>query len=205
VRSRVTVVTRLRLAARLFTPPPPRPAPQKGRPRLVGARLANLACHVADPQAVWTPLAVSHCYGEQDRPGASLTQTAICSSTGCPPVPIRGVLIRDPRGTLPTHALLCTDRAAAPLQILTGVVRRWQLEVTFHEVRTHLGVATRAPGGGPRDPADHARAAGSLLPRDLTGTSGAHGTDQCIPRALSARRVRQDDSHRRRRPGAGPS
>jgi len=57
VRSRVTVVTRLRLDARLFTPPPPRLAHHKGRPRLVGERLPNLSCHVEDPQAVWTPLA----------------------------------------------------------------------------------------------------------------------------------------------------
>ena len=143
VRSNVTIVTRLRLDARLFAPPPPRPAHQKGRPRLVGERLPNLSCHIEDLQAVWTPLAVSNWYGEQDRPVEILTQTAIWYSTGFPPVPIRWVLIRDPRGTFPTQALLCTDLAAEPLQILAWFVRRWQLEVTFHEVRTHLGVETQ--------------------------------------------------------------
>jgi len=42
-----------------------------------------------------------------------------------------------------TQALLCTDLAAAPAQILACFVQRWQLEVTFEEVRRHLGVETQ--------------------------------------------------------------
>ena len=51
-----------------------------------------------------------------------------------PPVRIRWVLIRDPQGAF----VLCTDPSADPTQML-----RWQLEVTFQEVRTHLGVETQ--------------------------------------------------------------
>jgi hypothetical protein len=58
-------------------------------------------------------------------------------------VPIRWVLIRDPLGKFATHALLCTDQEADPLQVLQWFARRWQMEVTFHEVRTHLGVETQ--------------------------------------------------------------
>jgi hypothetical protein len=43
VRRRVVVVTRLRLDARLFAPPPPRTPRTIGRPRVVGARLPTLA------------------------------------------------------------------------------------------------------------------------------------------------------------------
>jgi hypothetical protein len=43
MRPVATVVTRLRLDARLFAPPPPRPPHQQGRPRLVGAWWAS-AC-----------------------------------------------------------------------------------------------------------------------------------------------------------------
>lgn len=53
------------------------------------------------------------------------------------------MLCRDPRGTFPTQALLCTDLEADPQQILAWFVQRWQLEVTFHEVRAHLGVETQ--------------------------------------------------------------
>jgi hypothetical protein len=93
VCSMATVVTRLRLDARLFSPAPQRPPHQKGRPRLVGERLPNLTCHVQDPEVVWTPLAVSRWYGEHDRPVEVLSQTAVWYSTGFPPVPIRWVLI----------------------------------------------------------------------------------------------------------------
>jgi hypothetical protein len=47
------------------------------------------------------------------------------------------------RGTFLTQALLCTDLAAEPQQVLAWFVQRWQLEVTFHEVRAHLGVETQ--------------------------------------------------------------
>ena len=77
-------------------------------------------------------------------PRVELTsQTAVWYRSGKPPVLIRWVLIRDPQGSFATQALLCTDPAADPTQILEWFVLRWQLEVTFHEVRTHLGVETQ--------------------------------------------------------------
>jgi DDE superfamily endonuclease len=143
VRGMATVITRLRLDARLFAPPPPRLPHQKGRPRLVGERLPNLTDHIQDPQAVWTRLTIPHWYSEPNRPVEVRSQTAMWYSTGFAPVPIRWVLIRDPRGAFRTQALLCTDLDADPQQILSWFVRRWQLEVTFHEVRAHLGVETQ--------------------------------------------------------------
>jgi hypothetical protein len=58
-------------------------------------------------------------------------------------VPIRWVLIRDPAGKFPTQALLCTDLKASAQQILAWFVQRWQLEVTFHAMRAHLGMETQ--------------------------------------------------------------
>ena len=69
--------------------------------------------------------------------------TAVWYHCGKPPVPIRWVLIRDPRGELDTQALLCTNPAVAPVQIVEWFVLRWQLEVTYQEVRAHLGVETQ--------------------------------------------------------------
>jgi hypothetical protein len=71
------------------------------------------------------------------------TGTAVWYHSGLPPVPLRWVLIRDPLGTFDTQALLCTDPAATPAQILGWFVQRWQLEITFEEVRRHLGVETQ--------------------------------------------------------------
>jgi hypothetical protein len=39
--------------------------------------------------------------------------------------------------------VLCTDLTADPLQIVSWFILRWQLEVTFREVRAHLGVETQ--------------------------------------------------------------
>ena len=58
-------------------------------------------------------------------------------------VPIRWVVIRDPEHRFKPQALLCTDLAQDPAQILSFFVRRWSVEVTFEEVRAHLGVETQ--------------------------------------------------------------
>jgi hypothetical protein len=63
--------------------------------------------------------------------------------SGQPPLPIRWVLIRDPQGEFKPQALLCTELKVKPIQIVKWFVLRWQLEVTFREVREHLGVETQ--------------------------------------------------------------
>ncbi len=141
-RAVATIVTRLHLDARLFAPPPPRVPKQKGRPRVVGTRLPTLAARLGDPTTIWTPLTVPFWYGETNRTIEIVSDTALWDSTGQPPVPVRWVLIRDPDDAFPSQALLCTDLDASPTQIVSWFVLRWHLEVTFHEVRAHLGVET---------------------------------------------------------------
>lgn len=51
--------------------------------------------------------------------------------------------MRDPLGRFDPQALLCPDPAQDPVQVLRWFVQRWQLEVTFREVRGHLGVETQ--------------------------------------------------------------
>ncbi len=38
---------------------------------------------------------------------------------------------------------MCTVLNIKPKQVVEWFIQRWQLEVTFHEVRTHLGVETQ--------------------------------------------------------------
>ena len=71
------------------------------------------------------------------------SQAAVWYHTGLPPVPIRWVLIRDPTQRFDPQALLCTDLAQSPLTIVSWFVRRWQVELTFQEVRKSLGVETQ--------------------------------------------------------------
>src|SRR4051812_30592269 len=53
----VTVVTRLRLDAALYDPPPPREPGTNGRPRVKGERQSTLAQRLLDPATVWETLA----------------------------------------------------------------------------------------------------------------------------------------------------
>jgi len=142
-RTPVTVITRLRLDAALYEPAPPRQPGQTGRPRLKGHRLPTLAAVATDPSTCWTSVTIAHWYGAGERPVELVSETAVWYHSGLPPVPLRWVLIRDPQGEFATQALLCTDCTLAPEQILTWFVQRWQLEVTFEEVRRHLGVETQ--------------------------------------------------------------
>jgi len=82
-------------------------------------------------------------YGEGPRVVEIVSRTAIWYHKGIPPLPIRWVVIRDPKGKFKTQALLCTDLKAKPEQILKWFIMRWQVEVTFQEVRAHLGVETQ--------------------------------------------------------------
>jgi hypothetical protein len=71
------------------------------------------------------------------------SQTAMWYSTGLFAVPLRWVLIRDPEGRFKTQALLCTDLDADQEEILRWFMKRWQLEVTFQQMRRHLGFETQ--------------------------------------------------------------
>ena len=140
--SPVTVVTRLRLDAALYAPAPLRQPGQIGRPALKGKRLPTLAKRLNDPRTVWQSVKVIW-YEGKERNVEVASGTAVWYHTGKPPVAIRYVLVRDPNGEFDTQALLSTNLEAAPLQIIAWFILRWRLEVTFQEVRLHLGVETQ--------------------------------------------------------------
>jgi hypothetical protein len=138
-----SVITRLRLDAALYDPPPPRPSGTKGRPRLKGKRRPTLEAVLADERTAWTTLRVEQWYGEGPREVEVATDTAVWYHAGKPPVAIRWVLIRDPQKEFNPQALLSTHPEHTPEQMLTWFVRRWTLEVTFEEARAHLGMETQ--------------------------------------------------------------
>lgn len=139
----ITFVTRLRLDAALYKPAPPRKPGQKGRPRLKGERLPNLSVVAEDSATVWMPVTVTSWYGGKERTVEIVSETAVWYHTGLPPVPLRWVLIRDPKEEFETQALLCTDLRADPERVISWFVRRWQMEATFQEARQCLGFETQ--------------------------------------------------------------
>jgi hypothetical protein len=143
LRQEITCVTRLRLDAALYRPAPPRQPGTIGRPRTKGERLPTLAEVLASKTTRWQRVTVPGWYGEGDRVVEICSDTAVWRHAGMPVVPIRWVLLRDPCRRFDPQALLCTDLAQEPLQVVRWFVQRWQLEVTFREVRDHLGVETQ--------------------------------------------------------------
>jgi hypothetical protein len=139
----ITFITRLRLDAALYEPAPPRLPGQMGRPRLKGERLPNLSAVAEDPATTWKTITVPDWYSEGEHAVEVSSATAVWYSTGLPAVPLRWVLIRDPKEEFDTQALLCTDLAADPERIISLFVRRWQMEATFQEVRQRLGFETQ--------------------------------------------------------------
>jgi DDE superfamily endonuclease len=142
VRNHVCVVTRLRLDANLFDFPPQR-RKGRGRPPIKGKPQKKLSALLKDRKVSWKRYRVGLWYGRTNRLVEIASGTALWYRAGVTPVPIRWLLVRDPKGELEPQAFLATDLKANPGDILSWFVSRWQLEVTFEEVRAHLGVETQ--------------------------------------------------------------
>jgi hypothetical protein len=138
----VTIITRLRLDAALYDPAPPRAPGARGRPRRKGARQPTLAARLSAPDTEWQRLTLAWYGGGAVRRDVA-TGTAVWYHAGLPPVALRWVLLRDPAGRAEPQALLSTNQSLSPTQLIEWFVRRWRLEVTFHEARAHLGIETQ--------------------------------------------------------------
>jgi hypothetical protein len=122
----IHLVSRLRLDAALYAP-----------------ALPSLSQRLNDSTTLWQSLCLSGWYGNTERPVEYTTGTAVWYHSGKPVVPLRWVLVRDPQAQFDPQAFLCTDLNATPADILLWFRQRWQVEVTFAELRAHLGVETQ--------------------------------------------------------------
>src|SRR5919201_6390798 len=132
----VHVLSRLRLDAALYAPPPPRRPGQKGRPRRRGDRLPALPQLIARRRC-WTRLPLV-LYGRAVTP-RNLTLEALWYGALRSQL-IRIVVVRDPSGRRRDEAFFCTDLDRDAAFILLTYSRRWTLEVTFHDSKQHLGL-----------------------------------------------------------------
>ncbi len=138
------LIVRFRLDAALYAPAPKHRRPgQRGRTPVKGKRLPSLEQVAQNAKTKWKRVVIPEWYGHGRRVVEIVSDTAVWYHSGQPPLPIRWVLIRDPKGKFKTQALLATDLTLTPRQIIKWFVLRWQLEVTYHEVREHLGVETQ--------------------------------------------------------------
>ena len=63
----VCMISRLRLDAGLYEPPPPRKPGTIGRPRVKGARLPSLEDRLTDPATAWRRVRIKGWYGRTER------------------------------------------------------------------------------------------------------------------------------------------
>jgi hypothetical protein len=138
----VTLVARFRWNAALYDPPPPPVPGKRGRKPRKGKRQPSLKERLVDPSTVWEKLSV-HWYNGAIKDVVAFSGTSLWHTPGKPPVWIRWVVVRDQAGELEDTPILCTDLRATALQIVEWFVPRWNIEVTFEELRAHLAVETQ--------------------------------------------------------------
>jgi len=126
----MTVVSRLRKDAALWTVPGPPRKGQRGRPRIYGADRIDLAKRAGQRRG-WTT-------GTFDLYGKSAVKRYKTFLATWGPVGgvIRVVLVDEPTGWI---AFFCTDVSASVADILTTVATRFSLEITFRDCKEVVG------------------------------------------------------------------
>lgn len=162
--------------------PPPRYC-GRGRPRLRGRRLPSPQLMARTRKRGWSAVTVE-IYG---RSVDLLVQSVECLWwTVAGPRLVRVVLARDPSGRYSDRAFFAMDPTLSPDQILTLASHRWDLEVTFRDLKQHLGLADpqngwwRRPAGERRKtkragPAPTRRRSRQAIERTVPFVLAVHG------------------------------
>lgn len=139
----IKLVSRLRLDACLHDFPGQQPKGKRGPKPKKGIEQPKLASRLTDPNTLWRTLKLPG-YGGDEKEIEIITGKSLWYRRGMAPVPIRWVLIRcleedhfEPR------AYFCSDINVSAEQIILWFIARWNIEVTFEELRAHLGFETQ--------------------------------------------------------------
>lgn len=138
----VSFISRLRLDAVLHDFPSPKPKGKRGPQAKKGERQPSLAQKLLDPATIWKKVTIPW-YGGFQKEIEFVSGVSLWYHRGTDPVAIRWVLVRAPDQSIKPAAFFCSDQNADPLFILKWFVSRWNIEVTFEEVRAHLGFETQ--------------------------------------------------------------
>jgi DDE superfamily endonuclease len=142
LKLKISLITRLKMNAALYDFPPLDVPGKRGRKKTKGARLFSFRDMIGMPELGWTEIVVEG-YGQKRKKLKYISNVSLWGADGFFPVPIRWVLTVDPEGELDSLPLMSTDLHLSPEKIVALYFRRWQIEVTFEEVREHLGVETQ--------------------------------------------------------------
>jgi hypothetical protein len=140
---RTTLVSRLRLDARLYGFPEVPPPGRRGRKPKKGKRLPSLKSLLDESGQPWSEAEEVAWYAGGRKAVRLLSGVCLWHTPGEEPVELRWVLVVDPTGEERPQAFFSTDTRMAPGRIVEVFVWRWNVEVTFEETRRHLGVETQ--------------------------------------------------------------
>lgn len=139
----IGLISRLKMNARLFHLPKPKPKGRPGRQSGIGKRLLLMSKRLTDRRIKWQTACFEEWYGNQAKKMQFCSGVAIWDSNKGVRVKVRWVLLKDPEGKLDPVLLACCDPDLTARQVIRFFVRRWRVEVTFAELRRHLGVETQ--------------------------------------------------------------
>ncbi len=142
VRSHVTMVSRLRLDANLFAPPPERKPGNHGRKTVKCARQPKLKGRLADATTIWRTVSVTNWYGNRPQVLDIAYDTTIWYHSGAA-VPIRWSLSAIRRATSNPRLSSAPTKPLIPSTSWGGSSGVGKVEITFQECRAHLGVETQ--------------------------------------------------------------
>ena len=142
IRHNATLVSRLRLDAKLFDYPPPTKE-GRGRPRKVGKRQTSLKERATNRTEPWKKMTVSW-YGGKKAQVTVLSGVSLWYDYSSKnfPIPVKWVLIKDVHCHNKPVVLFATDVDLSVEELIGLYVSRWTLETTFEETRRHLGMET---------------------------------------------------------------
>ncbi len=135
---RLTFVSKFYPNANLFEPPPPYSG--NGRPPVKGKELPEPAQVVRDTPEP-SVLTVAW-YGGERRRVEVVTGSGFWYRSGRPLVPVRWVFVRDRTGTHRDEYFFTTDVTMSPRAVIETYTGRWNIETTFQEARSYLGLET---------------------------------------------------------------
>jgi hypothetical protein len=141
-RRGVRLIAPLRLDAALYEPAAPREPGTNGRPRVKGQRLPTLAQVLSETKTTWQRIRVRW-YDGRWRVLEVTSSTAVWYRVGQPVLPLRWVLVRDPKGQHDPRAYFSTKPSDRARDIVVAFIQRWTIETTFEESRAHLGFETQ--------------------------------------------------------------
>lgn len=137
----VTLISRLKLNAALYEPAPAQIDGKRGRKRLKGDKAPSLHELIKNDNLVWQEQEIDW-YKDTRKKVRLSTGTNLWYTTRYKPLSIRWVVVQDIESGK-CQAFFSTDVTLSAAIIVEYFVLRWNIETTFEEVRSHLGVETQ--------------------------------------------------------------